>query len=105
MMARMQYSQGAEVGVVWVAVGSHEEKRHKRAEIRVRYRGREIGYAESSLVDRDASAQECVRVAAVAALEAISNAVEFLDDIQGNLPAIIGEVTYLRRSFGDVAVQ
>jgi hypothetical protein len=97
-MGRLPYVSGVEIGVVWGVVGP-QEKRWRRAGVRVRYSSKEIGYAESRLLDLDASSEECFRAANEAVLAAIMDALDFLMIVAEHNARIAADVMRLRRSF------
>ena len=92
------YTAGPEIGVVWTMAGG-EVRRYRRCQVRIRYCGKEIGCAESRLIDRDASSDECTAAAREASLAAIMDALEFLERISENGAAVASEVAMLRRGF------
>lgn len=97
-MGRLPYVSGVEIGVVWGVVGP-QDRRWRRAGVRIRYSGKEIGWAESRLLDLDASPEECFRAANEAVQAAIMDALDFLSLVAENNERIAGDVMHLRRSF------
>jgi hypothetical protein len=100
MMAKMTYVLGPEIGVVWMRVGAPDERLH-RCEVRVRYQGKEIGYAESVVLSREASPKECTRAARDASLAAIRDAIDFIGVVKENADGITFQVSDLSRGIDD----